>query len=317
MGVPEANGAPIRHRLAGSGQGIPKGFAAMLPWKIVTKTLTEARKTRGVSILEYPRGKTGGWLENHPLPVLPLVHLRSPATMNSANLKIAGLTATAIALLPLLGIFPGRSTAATMDATMPLAATPSLDSPAIAQDRMPETVLFFETENFAVRVFRRGQPLFMNLFDKRTGITVVRDTPAELIPQPDGWISYRTTMGEMTRYAWLSGAGDTRLEIRNPSDDSIFIQENGFDAVVGVSNGQTGFQGNNFAPGTSAKVTAPRYAELRRKPSPTAEVVTTVPRGDRVDVLDRVGSLEDGFIWYQVSYNGTRGWIRSDTLMPI
>jgi hypothetical protein len=35
-----------------------------------------------------------------------------------------------------------------------------------------------------------------------------------------------------------------------------------------------------------------------------------------VEVIDRVGNPEDGFIWYQVTYQDTTGWVRGDLLQP-
>jgi hypothetical protein len=220
------------------------------------------------------------------------------------------------AISPLALALPGMSTQALEIAAVAPSTHPEV-APAIAFESMPETVLFFETENYAVRIFRRGQALFMNLFDKNINAVVVRETPAELIPQPNDWISYRNTMGEATRYAWLSSTGESRLEVRDPVNDRVIIQEVGYDTVVGVPNSSSGFQGNNFAPGTSARVTAPRYTELRQKPSTDTATITTVPRGDLVDILDRVGNPRDGFIWYQVLYNGRTGWIRGDVLQPV
>lgn len=186
----------------------------------------------------------------------------------------------------------------------------------LAQEAITETVLFFETENFAVRIFRRGEALFMNLYNKQTGFTEVRETPAELVPSTRNWTTYRNTFGEANRYAKVGLNGESELEIIDPSDESTLVKESGYDTVVGVPNGETDFRGNNFAPGTGASITAPRYAELRQQPQPEADMIITIPRGDLVDVLDRVGNPADGFIWYQVLYNGSTGWVRGDTLTP-
>jgi hypothetical protein len=186
----------------------------------------------------------------------------------------------------------------------------------IAQEAIAETALFFETDNFAVRIYRRGQDRFMNLYNKRTGITEVRDTPAQLIPEPGDAIAYYNLLGEVIRYARVNAAGESELEIVNPADNTTLIKERGYNTVVGVPNNSDGFMGNNFAPGTAATVTVPRYAELRLQPQPTADMIITIPRGELVDVLDRVGNLADGYIWYQVLYNGTTGWVRGDTLTP-
>jgi hypothetical protein len=35
-----------------------------------------------------------------------------------------------------------------------------------------------------------------------------------------------------------------------------------------------------------------------------------------VEVIDRIGNPADGFIWYQVTYQGATGWVRGDLLQP-
>ena len=189
-------------------------------------------------------------------------------------------------------------------------------TPVIAQEAIVETVLFFETENFAVRIFRRGEDLFMNLFNKQTGIIEVRETPAELVPDTRNWLTYRNSFGEADRFARVGLNGESELEIVTLSNGSTLVKEAGYDTVVGVRSGVLDFVGNNFAPGTAATVVVPRYAELRQSPQPNADIIITIPRGDIADVLDRVGNPSDGFIWYQVIYNGSTGWVRGDTLAP-
>jgi hypothetical protein len=203
-------------------------------------------------------------------------------------------------------------------ATISRPENPPQTVPLIAQEAIVETVLFFETENFAVRIFRRGEALFMNLYNKQTGFTEVRETPAEQVPDTRNWITYRNSLGEVDRFAKLGLNGESQLEIVDPSTGRIIVQEAGYDTVVGVRDSEMDFAGNTFVPGTAATIIAPRYAELRQKPSPSADMLMTIPRGDVVDVLARVGNPEDGFIWYQVLYNSsTTGWIRGDALTPI
>jgi hypothetical protein len=45
-------------------------------------------------------------------------------------------------------------------------------------------------------------------------------------------------------------------------------------------------------------------------------IIGTAPRRAVVEVIDRVGNPEDGFIWYQVTYQDTTGWVRGDLLQP-
>lgn len=183
----------------------------------------------------------------------------------------------------------------------------------LAQQSGVETVLYFETPSLAVRIYRRGTALFMNLYNRKTDTTEVRDTPAELVSSSQDGTVYTNSLGEVNRFARISVLGEAELEIVGP-DDKVILQESGSNAVVGVPSGATDFRGNNFAPGLSARVLASRYANLRQQPDAASTTITTVPRQDVVDVLDRVGNPRDGFIWYKVSYQGKTGWVRGDLL---
>ncbi|HEY9735622.1 MAG TPA: SH3 domain-containing protein [Trichocoleus sp.] len=190
------------------------------------------------------------------------------------------------------------------------------EAPLLAQEAILETVLFFETESMAVRIYRRGSSLFMNLYNKGTDTVEARNTPAELAPSTRDQTVYRNSLGEVDRLARVTVLGESSLEILAP-DGEVLLQEAGYNTVVGVPAGETDFAGNNFAPGTSAVVLSARFANLRQNPDLQSPTVAAVPRRDTVDVVDRVGNPRDGFIWYQAIYNGQTGWVRGDLLQPI
>ncbi|MGB3202413.1 MAG: SH3 domain-containing protein [Nodosilinea sp.] len=185
----------------------------------------------------------------------------------------------------------------------------------LAQASIVETVLYFETATMAVRVYRSGSDLFMNLYNKVTDIVEVQGAPAQLVPSTRDQTVYNTTRGEADRFARINVQGETELEIV-AADGSTVRLEPGFNTVVGVPPGSSSFRGNSFAPGTPALVLSAEAARLRSGPRLGSTIVGTAPRRAVVDVLDRVGNPEDGFIWYQVIYAGTTGWVRGDLLQP-
>ncbi len=220
-------------------------------------------------------------------------------------LSLASLTLLTLSSMPALAAGPDRH-------------PPELTAPALwlAQAGTAETVLFFETETLAVRIYRRDQGLFLNLYDKAINAVVVRDAPAELVASTRDQTVYKNSVGEAQRFARINVLNETELEIRG-SDGSLVRREPGFNAVVGVPNGPTSFQGNNFAPGTGAVVISSRAARLRSHPRLGSDMVGEVNRREVVQVVDRVGNPEDGFLWYQVTYQGLRGWVRGDLLQPV
>ncbi|MBD2257539.1 SH3 domain-containing protein [Pseudanabaena sp. FACHB-2040] len=236
--------------------------------------------------------------------------MSAPLNSNAfVKLKTAWLIAIpAVIMLP-LGSVLAATTAP--PATSNLGRTELL----LAQESITETVLYFETASRAVRIYRRGSDLFMNLYNRRTDVVEVNSTPAELVPSTRDQTVYKNSLGEVDRMARVTIRGEAELEIV-AADGEVILSEPGSSTVVGVPSGETDFQGNNFAPGTGAIVLASRYANLRQSPNGGSNVITTVPRREFVDVLDRVGSLRDGFIWYQVLYNGQTGWVRGDLLQP-
>lgn len=225
-----------------------------------------------------------------------------------------GLPSLVSALLPIALVEMQPAAAATvLDAEVPALVQPA--TPLLAQAGMIETVLFFETDSMAVRIFRNGSDLFMNLYNKATDIVEVNGVPAELVPSTRDQLVYKNSLGEADRFARLKVTGETELEIVAP-DGTVVLKEAGYNTLVGVPSGATDFEGNNFAPGTGAFVISREYANLRSEPRLGSEILGSAERRAIVEVIDRVGNPEDGFIWYRVLYNGTNGWVRGDLLQP-
>ena len=186
--------------------------------------------------------------------------------------------------------------------------------PQLAQASTVETVLYFETASRVVRVYRGGSSLLMNLYNKATDVVELRSAPTQLVPSTRDQTVYRAG-GEAQRFARINVQNETELEIV-AANGTVLLQESGFNAVVGVPSGPSNFRGNNFAPGTPALVLSVEAARLRSGPRLGSTIVAAAPRRAVVDVLERVGNPEDGFIWYQVIYQGTTGWVRGDLLQP-
>ncbi len=186
----------------------------------------------------------------------------------------------------------------------------------LAQDPILETALFFETETMAVRVYRQGSNHLMNLYNKATDVVEARGIPVSIIPSHRDQIVYRADRGEAERIARINALNETELEII-AADGSLVLKEPGFNAVVGVPDGSTDFQGNNVAPGTGAIVLSAEAARLRSQPRLGSDIIGAASRREIVDVLDRVGNPDDGFIWYQVFHEGVTGWVRGDLLQSL
>lgn len=227
---------------------------------------------------------------------------------------VVGLATTslAVALVPVALGGPGF---ATNTQRLDLAEIQQPSHLWLAQAEIVETVLYFETESMAVRIFRRGTDLFMNLYNKATDIVEVNSAPAEIVPSSRDQIVYKNSLGEADRFARINVRGETELEIVAP-DGTVVLREPGFNARVPVPSGETNFEGNNFDPGVAAIVISREYANLRAEPRLGSEILGSANRREIVDVIDRVGNPEDGFIWYQVTHSGITGWIRGDLLQP-
>ncbi|PSR17330.1 hypothetical protein C8255_13105, partial [filamentous cyanobacterium CCP3] len=133
--------------------------------------------------------------------------------------------------------------------TTPIPSLPREQTPLLAQEGIVETVLYFETATMAVRVYRSGSDLFMNLYNKTTDVVEVRGAPVQLVPSTRDQTVYATTQGEADRFARINVQGETELEIV-AADGRVVLQEPGFNTVVGIPPGGSDFRGNNFAPGT-------------------------------------------------------------------
>lgn len=116
----------------------------------------------------------------------------------------------------------------------------SLNLPAEQQPSgLKETRLAFETSTYSVRVFRRENALFMNVYDRFSGASELNGVAANLVaePQPpyECAVSY-TGSGERNgipaRYfARIDGSGGTLLEIFNVNNQRVF-QEAGLGPVT-------------------------------------------------------------------------------------
>ncbi|MFQ4139902.1 SH3 domain-containing protein [Nodosilinea sp. PGN35] len=206
------------------------------------------------------------------------------------------------------------SAPAALAATVPVIPTATGQETRLAQAARLETVLYFETESRAVRVYRNGAGLFMNLYNKATDAVELRGAPTQLVPSTRDQTVYRAG-GETQHLARIAVTGATELEIVAASGSAV-LQEPGFNAVVGLASGSADFRGNNFAPGTPALVLSAEAARLRSAPRLGSDILSQAPRRAVVEVIDRVGNPEDSFIWYQVVYQGTTGWVRGDLLQP-
>lgn len=190
------------------------------------------------------------------------------------------------------------------------------NTPEEPTDATTETVLLFETENFAVRVTRYGDRWVMNLYNKQIRAVELRDAPVELVRGSGDWITYRTLDSDIERFARYRSNGQAELEILEPNSGITLARETGYDVLVQVPNGRTRFRGTNFAPGISAIVTAPEATPLYRRPTIESDTIGAAATGASVQVLDRVGNPTDGYIWYQITHSGKTGWVRGDTLQP-
>lgn len=183
-----------------------------------------------------------------------------------------------------------------------------------------ETVLAFETNDYAVRVYRQNGQLYMNLFDKRVAELLLQETPATVVPSSDSGNtgqSYVNTQGEFQAFARIAQNRSTELEIR--SNGALTYRAAGYNTsgtMTGLSGTPTneGYIGNDFSVPAQARITG-NIVNLRRQPSTGAAIVTTVPQCIIVNVVQRVRNDSDRYIWYQIEGTGQgEGWIRGDLL---
>lgn len=99
-----------------------------------------------------------------------------------------------------------------LEATRPTPAAPS-----------DETVLAFQSQNYAVRVYRRNEQLKMNVYSKRDSTTFINGGSATTaLPRgsEDNWISY-VYRGEVTVYARINPNGDREFELIQTTGNRI------------------------------------------------------------------------------------------------
>jgi hypothetical protein len=79
------------------------------------------------------------------------------------------------------------------------------------------TLLRFETQHYLVRVFRRNEQIYLNVYNKETGFTDQNQVPAYLAPPEgdnDNWRTYVNQHGDLEYRAKVNPEGETELEIR-------------------------------------------------------------------------------------------------------
>jgi hypothetical protein len=79
------------------------------------------------------------------------------------------------------------------------------------------TLLRFETQHYLVRVFRRAEQTFLNVYNKETGFTDKNQVPAIVAPpedDEDNWRTYMNQQGDLEYRARVNPEGQTELEIR-------------------------------------------------------------------------------------------------------
>jgi uncharacterized protein YgiM (DUF1202 family) len=86
-----------------------------------------------------------------------------------------------------------------------------------------QTVLAFQTANFAVRVFRWNSQLKMNVYDKKNQQQFINGGPVEVAPprgSDDNWTSY-VYRGEITIYARSNPNGNREFELVQTTGNRI------------------------------------------------------------------------------------------------
>ena len=187
-------------------------------------------------------------------------------------------------------------------------------------DQLLETILAFDTDDYAVRVYRQNGQLYMNLFDKRVAELLLQEAPATVVPSSGAGNtgqSYVNTEGEFQAFARIAQNRSTELEIR--SNGVLTYRADGYNTsgtmtALSVTPANEGYIGNDFSVPAQARITG-NIVNLRRQPSTSAAIVTTVPQCIIVNVVQRVRNDSDRYIWYQIEGTGqVEGWIRGDLL---
>ncbi len=192
--------------------------------------------------------------------------------------------------------------------------------PASPPNQAQENILMFDTDDYAVRVYRQNGELYMNLFDKRTTALVFQNTPAEvMLPRSadDNWRSYVNSRGEFQAFARIAPNRATELEIR--SNGVQTYRANGHNATGADTTSlrpisTTGYMGNDFAVPTRVR-TIGGSINLREQPSTTSAIATQLPECTLVNAVQKIYSDADQHIWYRIETSDQReGWIRGDLL---
>jgi len=99
-----------------------------------------------------------------------------------------------------------------------------------------QTLLRFETQHYLVRVFQQQGLLYLNVYNKETGITDRNRVLADVVPprsdDDHGWRTYVNQEGDLHYLARVNPQGLTELEIR-VAGGSPAQPEVGFNATYG------------------------------------------------------------------------------------
>ncbi|NER83087.1 MAG: hypothetical protein F6K42_26735 [Leptolyngbya sp. SIO1D8] len=90
-------------------------------------------------------------------------------------------------------------------------------TPLLAQIDATETLLWFETKHYIVRVYQQQGLHLLNVYNKETGFTDQNGVLAEVIPpqsEDDDWYTYVNQVGDLQYLARVNPSGMTELEIR-------------------------------------------------------------------------------------------------------
>lgn len=104
-----------------------------------------------------------------------------------------------------------------------------IDLPREDFETQGETVLNFETDAYAVRVFTRGNQSFMNVYNTFSGVTEVNGGAANVVPPSppyDRAVSYVSSGAQSNRpvqyFARILSTGEAILEVYNVNNQRIF-----------------------------------------------------------------------------------------------
>jgi len=140
-------------------------------------------------------------------------------------------------------------------ATAAIAAAPAPVTPAAERKQNVESLLAFETNQYAVRVYQQNGAVLVNVYDKVRSTLTYNGVPARKI-SGSGWLGYVAAQGAGVAYARYNIAGETELE----------LIENGTRAFISDGYDPSGTEyrvETQIAQGSGQPVTVPRGTALR------------------------------------------------------